>query len=91
MKKPPFFSSKILDKDIKLKGVDYNRVSPLVEMAGIEPASESLCSQTSTSLACCSFHRKRPQLAQVHFRLATRTRKPLFRRISSIPYGTLAL
>jgi len=57
-------------------------------MAGLEPASERIDPRISTSVVAYWYSPITPQAAKMVIWLATGTRKPLFRPVSSIPNGT---
>jgi hypothetical protein len=63
----------------------------LVEMAGVEPASERLDPRISTSVVVWLFSLGTPQTTMVIASPATRTRKPFFRMIRGATCGTPTL
>ena len=62
-----------------------------MEMAGIEPASESIVPRKSTSVVACLFSPIDPQTTKENNQLAAGARKLLFRTISGVLCGTPAL
>ncbi len=62
-----------------------------MEMAGIEPASESIVPRKSTSVVACLFSPIDPQTTKENNQLSAGARKLLFRTISGVLYGTPAL
>jgi len=62
-----------------------------VEMAGIEPASESIVPRISTSVVACLISPIVPQTTKENNQLAAGARELLFRTISGVMCGTPAL
>ena len=62
----------------------------MVEMAGIEPASERFVPRTSTSVVVCGLSQNRLQPTKAYVQPAAGALKPLFHTISGITCGTPA-
>jgi hypothetical protein len=65
-----------------------SKVCFLVEMAGIEPASERIDPQISTSVVILYFSLYGSRMTMKAIQPATGTRKPLFRTVSGVTCGT---
>ena len=63
----------------------------IVEMAGLEPASERFDPRIPTSVVLFCYSPDNPLRTRMNIQPAAGTRKPLFRTFSGVTYGTSAL